>query len=300
MAGDRIRAGLVAFFAGDALGVPWEGEPPSAIDAARLADLPERDGFPRGATSDDSDQTLLVARELVRTGGEPDGEQFLAALARALGAMRGAGPTTQAAVERWRSSGTTAAPAGEGATNGAAMRALPIGWATAPGDADRRRALVELFTRTTHGDPRALAAAAAIAAMGSYAAAGAPMFSVFAAGLEEAGAVLDDARGPLTKAAVGTWPAPAGGVPLDSIPTAAAVVSVLCGGTDPSPGRVMRQAVALGGDTDTVAALAGGVAATRTGGLDDVDWLRSVAMPVADGEIAELADGLAALRGSRS
>lgn len=296
MAEDRIRAGLLAFCAGDALGVPWEGAPPARVDADRLDDLPERDGFPRGATSDDTDQTLLVARELVRSGGDPDPARFLSALSEALPAMRGAGPTTTAAVERWRSTGSAVAPRGEGATNGAAMRALPIGWATAPADVERRRSLAERFTRTTHGDPRALAAAAAVAAMASYAAAGAPMFSVFAAGLEEAGTVVGDARPPLTKAAVGTWPAPADGVPLDAVTTVAAVVSVLCGGTEPSPGEAMRSAVALGGDTDTVAALAGGVAATRTGGLDGVDWLDRVAMPVDEPAVAELAGGLAALR----
>jgi ADP-ribosylglycohydrolase len=295
VAPDSIRAGLLAFFAGDALGVPWEGEPPSRIARDRLGELPERDGFPRGSTSDDSDQTLLVARELVRSGGDPDPERFLRSLADAIATMRGAGPTTKAAVERWRSSGTVSAGE-EGATNGAAMRALPIGWATAPAEAERRRSLVELFTRTTHGDPRALAAASAVAAMGSYAVARAPMFSVFAAGLEEAAAVVGDAREVLTKAAVGGWEAPAGGVPFDSLPTVAAVVSVLCGGGNASPGDTMRAAVALGGDTDTVAALAGGVAATRTGSLDGVDWLSEVDAPADDDEVAELADELAKLR----
>lgn len=296
MAADRIRAGLVAFCAGDALGVPWEGEPPSRIDGARLADLPERDGFPPGATSDDSAQTLVVARELVRSGGDPDPERFLDDLAEALPSMRGAGPTTRAAVARWRSSHTPAVTNGTGATNGAAMRALPIGWATAPGDAERRRSIVELLTRTTHGDPRALAAASAVAAMGSYAAAGAPMFSVFAAGLEEAAAVVPETRDPLARAATGGWRAPAEGVPLDSLPTVAAVVSVLCGRGDPAPGAVMRAAVALGGDTDTVAALAGGVAATRCGSLDGVDWLDRVELPAPGDELAALAGDLAALR----
>jgi len=296
MASDRIRAGLIAFFAGDALGVPWEGEPPGRVDAGRVDGLPERNGFPRGATSDDSDQTLIVARELVRSGGDPDPERFLAALADALPSMRGAGPTTKAAVSRWRSDGSVMAPDGQGATNGAAMRALPIGWATVPDDVDRRRSLVEGLTRTTHGDARAVAAACAVAAMGSYAVAGAPMFSVFAAGLEEAAAVLGDARGLLTKAATGGWEAPPDGVPLESLPTIAAVVSVLCTGNGATPGDMMRVAVGLGGDTDTVAALAGGVAGTRTGSLDGIDWLGEVAPPADEDEVAELADGLAKLR----
>jgi ADP-ribosylglycohydrolase len=156
--------------------------------------------------------------------------------------------------------------------------------------------MAERITRTTHGDPRALAAACAVAAMGAYAIAGAPSFSVFAAGLEEAGAVVAGAREPLTRAAVGAWQAPGDGVPLESLPTVAAVVSVLCR-DDPSPGTAMRAAVALGGDTDTVAALAGGIAAARSGGLDDVDWLDAVALPCEDGELESLAGELGMLRG---
>jgi len=292
MATDRIEAGLIAFCAGDALGVPWEGEPPERIDLSRLAELPLRDGWPRGATSDDTAQTLLVARELVRSGGDPDPARFLDALADALPSMRGAGRTTRAAVERWRSEHTPVAPAGVGATNGAAMRALPIGWATAPAAVHERQALVRTITGTTHGDGRALAAASAIAAMGSYAAAAAPLLSVLAAGIEEAGAY---GRGDLTSAAVGSWRPPEEGVPFESLPTVAAVMAALRAGGD-SPGGVMRAAVELGGDTDTVAALAGGIAAARSGGLDGVDWLDEVELPAAADELASLAQGLTALR----
>lgn len=293
MAAERIEAGLIAFCAGDALGVPWEGRPPGQVDAsAGLEEAPARDGWPHGATSDDSDQTLLVARELVRSGRDPDPESFLDALAEALPTMRGAGPTTRAAVERWRADRTPAAAAGDGATNGAAMRALPIGWATAPIAADARRALAQTLTRTTHGDGRALAAAVAVAAMASYAAAGAPLLSVMAAGIEEAGAYGRDG---LTAAAVGSWAAPEDGVPLESLATVAAVMAALRAGGD-SPGAVMRAAVALGGDTDTVAALAGGIAASRSGGLDGVDWLDDVLFPVDEAELASLARELSGLR----
>src|SRR5690606_33665932 len=47
----RIRAGILAFACGDALGVPWENRPVAEIDAARLDELPQRPGWPRGATS---------------------------------------------------------------------------------------------------------------------------------------------------------------------------------------------------------------------------------------------------------
>jgi tetratricopeptide (TPR) repeat protein len=57
----RIRAGLLTFAAGDALGVPWEGRTPGEIDSEQITVLPARDGWPRGATSDDTAQLLLVA-----------------------------------------------------------------------------------------------------------------------------------------------------------------------------------------------------------------------------------------------
>ena len=292
MATESIRAGLIAFCAGDALGVPWEGRSPEEVVSGRLSELPRRDGWAQGATSDDSDQTLIVARELVRSGGDPDPERFLDALAAALPSMRGAGRTTRAGVERWRAESTLTAPEGIGSTNGAAMRALPIGWATGPAAVEWRRAMAETLTSTTHGDERALAAALAVAAMASYAVARAPLFSVLAAGIEEAGA---DGRDELTAAAVGSWKAPPGGVPFESLPTVAAVMTALREGGD-SPGGVMRAAVELGGDTDTVAALAGGICASRCGGLDGVDWLDRVVLPDSEAELAKLAGGLSALR----
>jgi ADP-ribosylglycohydrolase len=84
-------------------------------------------------------------------------------------------------------------------------------------------------------------------------------------------------------------------VPLASLPTVAAVMAALRTGGD-SPGAVMRAAVALGGDTDTVAALAGGIAASRAGGLDDVDWLDDVVLPADKAELASLARELSELR----
>jgi hypothetical protein len=128
--------------------------------------------------------------------------------------------------------------------------------------------------------------------MASYAAAGAPLFSIMAAGIEEAGAY---GTGDLTSAAIGAWSPPEGGVPFKSLPTVAAVIEALRRG-EGSPGPVMRAAVALGGDTDTVAALAGGIAASRSGSLAGVDWLDDVLLPVAEAELASLAEELSALR----
>ena len=141
--------------------------------------------------------------------------------------------------------------------------AIAIGWATAPAAAEARKALVESLAGPSDDgdDGRASAAARAIAAMGSYAVARAPLLSVMAAGIEEAGAY---GAGDLTSAAVGSWRPPGGGVPSEPLPTVAAVMAALRAGGD-SPAAVAEAARALGGDTHAVAALAAAIAAARTG-----------------------------------
>ncbi len=74
--------------------------------------------------------------------------------------------------------------------------------------------------------------------MGSYAAVGAPLLSVMAAGIEEAG---EYGGGDLTAAAVGSWRVPDGGVRADPLPSVAAVMAALRSGGD-SPGAVIRAA----------------------------------------------------------
>ncbi|MGH7733235.1 MAG: ADP-ribosylglycohydrolase family protein, partial [Gemmatimonadales bacterium] len=71
--------------------------------------------------------TLLVARHLADRDGDGDPAAFLTDLAEQEPAIRGLGPTTTAAIERFRRGDETVGSHGR-ATNGAAMRALPIGW----------------------------------------------------------------------------------------------------------------------------------------------------------------------------
>ena len=78
--------------------MPWEGKPPDQVRWEALEDLPARYGWPRGSTSDDTDQLLLVARSLAEAKGQLDERAFLTRLAAALPQMRGAGPTTRAAM----------------------------------------------------------------------------------------------------------------------------------------------------------------------------------------------------------
>jgi ADP-ribosylglycohydrolase/tetratricopeptide (TPR) repeat protein len=293
----RFRAGLLAFAAGDALGVPWEGRPPGEIDPDQVVAVPARAGWPRGATSDDTAQLLLVARHLVATGGQVSERQFLGELAQALPAMRGAGPTTRAAVARYQRTGEVHASGGD--TNGALMRILPAGWAIPASHADRRREVVTRLTRITHGAPVAVAAACAVAAMGSYALEGCPVADLVAVARKEfEGALVEFPAAAvwqenLQAAAEGHWRPGAQGVAMGAAETLAAVVHVLavCG---QDAEAAMRYAVGLGGDTDTVAAITGGILGCQNA-RGDVGWLGQVMVPDAD-ELGRLAAGLREVR----
>ena len=245
----RIRAGMTAFAAGDAVGVPWEGRPPHEIDPGEVTGIPQHNGWPRGATSDDTAQMLLVASHLIATGGEADARQFLAELSRVLPAIRGAGPTTTAAVTRYQNSGEIYATSGD--TNGALMRILPAGWAIPATHARQRRDVVARLTRATHGAPAAVAAACAIAAMASYAVEGCPARELVTVALREPGHVLGEHAAAAVQlqtvhaAAEGSWrPGPAG-VSLQAAETLAAVLHVLAQRGDDLDGRCgMRSASA--------------------------------------------------------
>jgi ADP-ribosyl-[dinitrogen reductase] hydrolase len=130
-----------------------------------------------------------------------------------------------------------------------------------------------------------------------------PIEAVVAAGLREADDLAEQ-RGlgpatlrPLRQAADGDWGPYTPGMPLDAVATLATILHVLREPT--SLANAMKRAVALGGDTDTTAAIVGGILGCR---LEDIDhaipWLSKVLLPRA--EIVEAtAAGLGELRGSR-
>jgi ADP-ribosyl-[dinitrogen reductase] hydrolase len=296
----HIRAGILAYAAGDALGVPWEGKTPDDVEWEKLEELPARGDWPRGSTSDDTDQVLLVARCLVETGGQVDEREFLTRLAKALPRMRGVGPTTRAAVERFVETGEPRAS--EGSSIGAAMRALPFGWATPVVAIAQRRELTVRLSRATHGGPVAIMSACVVAEMAAWAIEQHPIDAVVAAGLREADRLtrqyaLDSAAvRPLRAAAAGDWALPKGGMSLDAVATMAIVLHVLRQATGLA--SAMKQAVTLGGDTDTAAAIVGGILGSQAGDIEgEIPWLSSVVLP--ESEMVEAtAAGLCALRRS--
>jgi ADP-ribosyl-[dinitrogen reductase] hydrolase len=273
---------MLAYAAGDALGVPWEGKAPTDVQWEALEALPARGDWPQGATSDDTEQLLLVAQYLAESNGRIDEREFLTLLAKALPDMRGAGPTTTRSVRRFLATGEVRAA--EGSTVGAAMRALPFGWATPVTAVEQRREMTVRLSRVTHGAPAAIASACVVAAMAAWAIEQHPIDLVVTAGLREAEHTaelfgMDPAiMNPLRRAAAGGWSSSAEDRPLDAVTTVASVMHVLW--TTTRLAAAMKQAVALGGDTDTTAAMVGGILGCRSHYAEgEIPWLSKVTLP---------------------
>ncbi len=301
----RIDGALTAYASGDALGVPWENANAGATPG-QIEQLPAREGWPHGATSDDTALTLLVAHHLADRDGDGDPAAFLANLTEQEPAIRGLGPTTTAAIERFCRGDEAAASLGR-ATNGAAMRALPIGWVLSHDQAERRRQVTITMSRATHVDPAALVAACVIATCASWALENASPSILLTAAIEEAREaaqeVTTEARlaEMLTQVSAGTWEPPANGISPDPYETVAAVLSCATRATSLRNGLV--NAVQLGGDTDTVAALVGGLMASKLTAEQvraELPWHRLVVLPEPESAIAETAAALATARAIQS
>ena len=306
--GERIDGALTAYACGDALGVPWESAPNGNTDTtpSPIEQLPARQGWPRGATSDDTALTLLVAHHLADRDGDGDPGAFLADLADQAPAIKGLGPTTTAAIEQFRRGGEPAAAAAR-ATNGAAMRALPIDWVLPHDQAERRRQGTITMSRATHADPAALVAACVIAACASWALEGASPSLLLAVAAEEAReaaqVVGTEARlaEVLAQVSAGTWEPPANGISLDPYETVAAVL--WCATRATSLRSALVSAVQAGGDTDTVAALVGGLMGCKLTAEQvraELPWHRLVVLPEPESAIAETAAALATARAIQS
>jgi ADP-ribosylglycohydrolase/tetratricopeptide (TPR) repeat protein len=294
---DRVHAGLLAYAGGDALGLPWEGSPPQEVRMQELDALPAREAWPSGSTSDDTALTLLVAEHLAQAGGLGDPLRFLEMLASRSESIRGLGPSTRRAIEHFTATGT---PDDSGSnTNGAPMRALPIGWALPASADDRRREWTLALTRMTHTGRDALTAACVMAACASWAIEGAPPSLLVQIAADEAAATGNESEVASTITALreGRWTPPSQGISLAPDETVAAVLHC-CETAEGDLVEALRLAVSLGGDTDTVAGLVGGLLGCRFTPAEinaRLSWLDRVALPRPD-DLSRLASALTAIR----
>ncbi len=288
---ERAAGALWGLAIGDALGMPTQSFPRSVI-AERWgfitgfesgpADQPIAPGLAAGSVTDDTEQAVLLASCLVRGF---DARAFAESLAaweesmRARGSLDLLGPSTRRAIAALRAGASVDEAGRDGTTNGAAMRVTPVGIAYQPGDS-----LIDAIvatSRVTHNTSVALAGAAAVAAAVSTGVGGGSLPAALAAGADAAGTA--SGRGRWVAAAdvgarirwaiglvrgrgpdaledvyrlVGT-----GLATQESVPAAFAVVAL----SDGDPWLAARCAASLGGDTDTIAALAGAIGGAVTG-----------------------------------
>ena len=331
----RAYGALAGLALGDALGMPTQAMSPEQIRAVygRITGLVDGDasqpyapGMPAGSVTDDTEQALLVASLLIRGRGSSSGRVALDAgeFAHALlawedsmierGSLDLLGPSTKAALERVRAGEDPLTVGGAGTTNGAAMRVTPIGIAMSTADPEAFADAVWSSCRVTHATRQGFQSAALVAAAVSM-------------GIDAARSTTPDLRGLLWKALSyvdslperGAWtpdpdviaatrramqlvanPASSSleclveqvGTSVASaqaIPMAFALLA-----RDPSP-RALLDAANLGGDTDTIGAIAGAILGAALGfevfvgrGLAQVELASHLDLPSVALELLEL------------
>ncbi len=326
-------SGIGALFGlaiGDAMGMPTQLMSRQAI-ADRYgsitwfepadADHPLARGMAAASVTDDTEQALLLARLLVEGDGHVDPEVFARALVdwedsmRARGSLDLLGPSTKRAVDAVIA-GEPATESGRfGTTNGAAMRVTPVGIAVDTSDLD---ALVDRVVEScvaSHNTGVAIAAASAVAAAVSAGIDGAD--AAVAVDIAVAAAAIGAARGHWIAAAdvgarirlaveladpgdpehsltriyevIGTSLAS-----QESVPAAFGVLATFPG----DPWSAVRAAASLGGDSDTVAAMAGAIGGAIHGVGAYPAQARDLVALVNHLDLERVADDLLALRGA--
>ena len=273
---ESITAAVLAYAAGDAFGVAYEFlAEPVPVDVTSIG---ARAGWPYGGVSDDTLLSLLTVATATVDDPEGSARSFLDELRRAAPTLRGLGPTTRSAL------GLPVAPheAGlVGGTNGAMMRTALLGLAFDPRDDVTRRALVRAMAEATHPDPTSTACAVVASKLFAVAASGTDAGSLARVLRDEADAigVPGDATGIDALRRLDEWSPHPSGISLSPVETLLAVATVA---TEARTCLAAYQlACEMGGDTDTVSALAAALVAARSPQtcelftitwIDDVDW----------------------------
>ena len=331
----RAYGALAGLALGDALGMPTQAMSPEQIRAVYGtitglvdgdASQPYAPGMPAGSVTDDTEQALLIASLLVRGRGTSSGRVALDAgeFAHALlawedsmiqrGSLDLLGPSTKAALERVRAGEDPLTVGGAGTTNGAAMRVTPIGIAMPTVDPEAFADAVWSSCQVTHATRQGFQSAALVAAAVSFGidAARSPSLDLrsllwkalsYVDSLPERGAWTPDpdvvaatrramqlVANPASSSLeclveqVGTSVASA-----QAIPMAFALLA-----RDPSP-QALLDAANIGGDTDTIGAIAGAILGAALGfevfvgrGLAQVELASHLDLPSVALELLEL------------
>lgn len=284
----RAQSALYGLALGDALGMPTQsmsreeiastyGTVTTLVDAADSQ--PIAPGMPAGRITDDTEQALLVADLVIAGGGLIDPHDLATTLLSweekmiAAGSRDLLGPSTKAALDAVRHGADPATTGTTGTTNGGAMRVAPVGIAYRPDDEEFPEAVyrsVQVTHDTTHGFESALLIASAVS------------FGIEGAGTQEAilsaldyvsqaeprgcwspkASVLERAK--FAVACIGNAPDQLHfltsmiGTSVEaneSVPCALAIAYICAD----QPTEALYAAANIGGDTDTIAAMAGAI-----------------------------------------
>jgi ADP-ribosylglycohydrolase len=308
---ERLRGLLLGTAVGDALGLPAEGISPARIRRWWGGEWRMRLVFGRGMVSDDTEHMLFVAAALCEHADDANGfQRALAGRLRwwFLALPAGVGmATARACIKLWL--GVSPETSGVfSAGNGPAMRSAIIGahFKDAP---DKRRDFVRASTRLTHTDPKAEAAALAVAECAAWAAADSPAArDLLVAGLRDLSPDAEwrralvqmeehlgkDAETHVFAASLGLTKG-VSGYAFHTVPVA--IYAWLRHRDDFR--AALTSALDCGGDTDTVGAIVGALSGATLGpGAIPEEWLaRLCDFPNSRSAITRCADGLA--RGDR-
>ncbi len=326
----RAEGALLGLAIGDALGMPTQmlprrqvtqlfpvlagfeaGPPQNAISA----------GQPAGSVTDDTQQALIVARLLVEGHGHVESARFVEQLlawareAEANGSEQ-LGPSSRRALEAVQRGLPPEEAGRRGDTNGAAMRIAPVGIAVPVEPLSRLLDCVEEVCLPTHHTGLAIAGAAAVAAAVSAGVGGASLqealsYARQAARLgQERGAYVAGASvaerlawalelvGSLDEASaqdaiaelIGT-----GVATQEAVPAAFAIAARWSA----DPWRACLIAARLGGDSDTIGALAGAILGACAGAVAFPVEARATVVRVNHLELRDVVGELLALRSRR-
>jgi ADP-ribosylglycohydrolase len=314
---DAILGSLLGTAVGDALGLPCEGLTPrrqrllfGVVDRYHL-------WFGRGLVSDDTEHAVITAQALVGSRGEAD--PFVHDLGHrlrtwVLALPAGVGRATLAACFRLCLGESPYHSGVPSAGNGPSMRAAVLGL-TMGDDTRALKKLVWHCSRVTHSDPRAEHAALAVAEAARLAGQGitvAPLdyyrrLELLLSG-EHADEFLEALRGVIESVARGETTAAyserlwqgrgVSGYSLHTVPAA-----LHCWLRRQNDFRAaVTEIIACGGDTDTTAAIVGGIVGARVGraGIPP-EWINGLRdWPITVSFLESLAAAVAASSGSHA
>ncbi|MBB6335625.1 ADP-ribosylglycohydrolase family protein [Schaalia hyovaginalis] len=328
---DRAEGALMGLALGDALGMPTQSMSPADIEGEygcvlglidASAAQPVAPSMPAGSITDDTEQALLLADLLVEAEGAIPPARFAALLLNwedemiARGSLDLLGPSTKVALEAVRAGADPTTTGKTGTTNGAAMRVTPIGIAFSWEDVEGFAEGVRSSCRVTHDTVPGFTSAALVAAAVSIGLDGSSTREAIAGAralvaslgdvgewspkakvldrLDEALALSDS---PLEEAAFLEALRARIGTSVESnesIPCAFALAHRYAD----QPDQALLAAANLGGDTDTIGAIAGAVLGATTGTNAWPEQWWDTVRAVNSLSVSERADALLRLRAS--